>query len=62
MKKMCYYVECDSAAELAINEIRDRIPCFINTKLSIDGEYMTFEIECREQDIPFVERMIAPFV
>lgn len=62
MKKMCYYVECDSAVELAINEIRECIPCFISTKLSIDGEYMIFEIECREQDISFVERMISPFV
>lgn len=56
-----WYVSTCSELDLAINEVERRIPCFTNLTFLNDGLAM-FTIECRDYDIAFVERMLAPFV
>lgn len=56
-----WYVSTCSDLDLAINEVESRIPCFTNLTFLNNG-LAIFTIECRDYDIAFVERMIAPFV
>ena len=61
MTTKCYFLDNSDAAILAIDYIIDAIPCFIR-ELSIDKKTITFTIECRDADLTFVERTLAPYV
>lgn len=60
MIKKSYIVEPCAELDLAINEIERRIPCFDGWELNED--YAIYWIHCRIPDLPFVEKMLAPFV
>lgn len=56
-------VNCEPCSELslALNEIEERIPCFVNWFFN-DDDSIYAEIECRQEDTAYVEKMLAPFV
>lgn len=56
MIKKSYYLTLDDETCTALTAIAERIPCFIWEQ---DGETV---IECRDEDVAFVERMLAPVV
>lgn len=56
----CYYLTNSDACTRAINYIADAIPCFIHE--FIDKDDITLTIECRDADLAFVERTLAPYV
>lgn len=62
MKKKVYILEPTNEALNTCAEIINRIPCFSLREYSPSRETLEFTIECREQDLPFVERMLAPYV
>lgn len=57
-----YIVETSAELELALNIIRDKIPCFIDWKFSEDDETAELTIKCREEDVAFTQKMLACFV
>lgn len=58
-----YYVEPCAELNLVLNTIIEMIPCFADWfPLEEDDGYIVVKISCREEDIAYVERMIAPFV
>lgn len=61
MTKKVYYLFPCAEVELAINEIHRRIPCFSHIS-ELAEDYFVYEIQCRDADLPFVEKMLAPFV
>ena len=68
MRTIVYLIDMNdnngSDLELAVNEIIERIPCFVDEKGIFYNEVDCLEltITCRENDIAFVEMMLAPFV
>lgn len=57
MIKKSYYLNTEDDATIdAINTIIERIPCFIWEE---NDETV---IQCREEDLPFVEKMLAPVI
>lgn len=58
MKKLNYHIERTAELNQIIRIIELLIPCF----LSYDESKGELEIECREQDAAFVERMLAAYV
>lgn len=58
MKKVVYSIEKSAELNQTMRIIELLIPCFV----SYDEEKKELEIECREYDVPFVERMLAPYV
>lgn len=61
MKIIAVYCEPCSELSLALNEIEEHIPCFVNWFFN-DGNSIYAEIECRQEDTAYVEKMLAPFV
>ena len=61
MKIIAVYCEPCSELSLALNEIEERVPCFINWLFN-DDDSIYAEIECRQEDAAYVEKMLAPFV
>ena len=61
MTTKCYFLDNSDAAVRTIDYITNAIPCFIR-ELLIDKETITVTIECRDADLAFVERTLAPYV
>ena len=64
MKTKVYLLDNTMATTDALEEIKNRIPCWVDTKPARVGEDMMLEVEikCREADVAFVERMLADVV
>lgn len=65
MKTVEYGIVNNLLAGMALQAIANRIPCFIHVENKDPENTQTFiniAIECREADLPFVERVLAPFV
>lgn len=63
MELKSYIVAPCAELELAINEIERRIPCFDGWEFpNWNSDSAIFWINCRKADLPFVERMLSPFV
>ena len=62
MEIIAVYCESCSELSLALNEIEERIPCFVNWFFIDDSDSIYAEIECRQEDAAYVEKMLAPFV
>lgn len=62
MKTIAVYCEPCSELSLALNEIEERVPCFVNWFFTDDSDSIYAEIECRQEDAVYVEKMLAPFV
>ena len=61
MKIIAVYCELCAELSLALNEIEERVPCFVNWFFN-DDDSIYAEIECRQEDAAYVEKMLAPFV
>lgn len=58
----CYLLNAnDNKVVKAITRICDLIPCFIDAKTVSENRF-EFTIRCRQEDIVYVERVLAPFV
>lgn len=62
MKTKVYLLENSTEALRACLTVEKTIPCFTSRTYSSDRTYFEYEIQCREQDLPFVERTLAPHV
>lgn len=60
MKKVCYLLNT-YGINAVMTKIEDTFPCFINGH-RFSSEFYEVEIECREDDLPAIERMLAPYV
>lgn len=61
MATKCYFLDNSDACARAIDYITNAIPCFIR-EFFIDKKNITLTIECRDADLAFVERTLAPYV
>lgn len=61
MTTKCYFLENSDSCACAIDHIIDAIPCFIRVLL-FTNDGITLTIECRDADLAFVERTLAPYV
>ena len=63
MRTIANYFEINADLDLAVNIIRERIPCFVSTMpAEEDDGFLYVEIKCRAEDARFVEETLAPFV
>ena len=60
MRTLSYFLEPMAELNLALNIIKERIPCFADWY--VEEPYIVATITCREEDAAFVERILAPFV
>ena len=61
MTTKCYFLENSDSCVRTIDYITNVIPCFIR-ELLIPNDSITLTIECRDYDLAFVERTLAPYV
>ena len=61
MTTKCYFLDNSDACVRVIDYIANAIPCFIR-EFFIDKKNITLTIECRDADLAFVERTLAPYV
>lgn len=65
MTTLEYTITNNLVAGLALKEIENKIPCFYDIS-DTDSEnmedYITATIYCRNEDVEFVEKILAPFV
>lgn len=58
----CYLLNSnDEKVVKAITKICDNIPCFIDVN-TVSTNRFEFTIRCRQEDIVYVEKVLAPFV
>lgn len=62
MKTKVYILDNTMATTNTLEEIKNRIPCWVNVEVAEDGYELVAEIQCREADVAFVERMLADVV
>ena len=63
MRTVAYYLEPNADLSLALNIIVEAIPCFLRPAPAEEDEsFFYLEIECRAEDVRFVEEMLAPFI
>ncbi len=62
MKTKVYLLDNTMAVTEALEEIKNRIPCWMYINVSKDGYDISAEIKCRAEDVAFVERMLADVV
>ena len=60
MRTLSYFLEPMAELDLALNIIAERIPCLANWYA--EEPYIVVTITCRQEDVAFVEYMLAPFV
>ena len=60
MRTLSYFLEPVAELDLALNIIVERIPCLADWY--VEEPYIVATITCREEDVAFVERMLASFV
>lgn len=57
-----YIVETSADLDLALNIIKETIPCFVEWKFSEDDETAELTIKCRDEDVAYTQNMLACFV
>lgn len=62
MKTVCYLIGNTPEALQACHDVEMAIPCFTFRTYRSDRTSFEYEIQCREEDLPFVERVLAPHV
>lgn len=60
MRTLSYFLEPMAELDIALNIIAERIPCFADWRA--EEPYIVVTITCRQEDVTFVEYMLAPFV
>ena len=61
MTKKVYYIEATVSLASAIEYLEKMIPCFIELEC-VEMGYEKVSIICRNEDIAFVEKVVAPLV
>lgn len=61
MTKKIYYIETTVSLASAIEYLEKVIPCFIELDF-VEMGYEEVSITCRDEDIAFVEKVVAPLV
>ena len=61
MTKKVYYIEASVSLVSAVEYIEKAIPCFIELE-PVEMDYMEVTIICRDADVAFVEKAVAPLV
>ena len=61
MVTKCYIIENSAKCAERVKKLEAVIPCFTWLELLDDG-YIEYTISCKEEDVKYVEIMIAPFV
>ena len=64
MTIICVYIQYDLAPKkvsTVIENIEKGFPCFTHTKI-LDSEYLEFQVNCREEDTPYIERILANWI
>ena len=61
MAKKSWYIENSLALTKAIDEIKANFPCFADRQL-IEMDMSYVQVEAREEDMPAIERMLAPLM
>lgn len=61
MTKKVYYIEATVSLISAIEYLENTIPCFIECE-PVEMNYMEVSIICRNEDVAFVEKAVAPLV
>ena len=62
MKTISVILEwAELGALMVVKEIEKKFPCWTFIK-DIDEDYFELTIDAREEDIPVIEKMLAPFV
>lgn len=62
MTTKTYIVKTSAELDLALNIIKETIPCFIDWKFSEDDETAELTIRCRDEDVAYTQKMLACFV
>ena len=63
MRNLVYYLRLCSELDLVLNIIAETIPCFAQWNLlEPEDDYIMVNIDCRQEDATYVEKMLAPFV
>lgn len=62
MTTKTYIVETSAELDLALNIIKETIPCFVEWKFSEDDEAAELTIQCRDEDVAYTQKMLACFV
>ena len=60
MRTLSYFLDAVAELDFALNIITERIPCLANWYA--EEPYIVVTITCRQEDVAFVEYMLAPFV
>ena len=61
MAKLVLYIENSADLDVALELIKDRIPCFVY-RIYIEMDYSEVSVCARIEDMAFVERILAPLV
>ena len=64
MTIICVYIKYNltpKAVFTTIENIEKIFPCFTNTKI-LNNEYLEFQVNCREEDAPNIERILANWI
>jgi hypothetical protein len=71
MEHKCYILQYSKDLHFAIDKLVSAIPCFCrglkvkDGKIIFDkkeGDFFEFDIICRQENLPFVQKILAPFV
>ena len=60
MRTLSYFLDAVAELDLALNIITERIPCLADWYA--EEPYIVVTINCRQEDVAFVEYMLAQFV
>lgn len=61
MTKATYYIENSGRLDIALEMLKDKIPCFIKREY-IEMDYSEVTIIARSEDFPTVEKFLGPHV
>jgi hypothetical protein len=63
MKMLCIYLDfSDLSSNIALAIVANNFPCFINSKPEGYSGMAEVSIQCRVEDLPTIENILAPFI
>ena len=64
MTIICVYIKYNLTPKkifTTIENIENSFPCFTHIKI-LDNEYLEFQVNCREEDAPNIEKILADLI
>lgn len=61
MREYAYYIARINAIKLMVKGVFDNVPCFVDMH-SVEAGVVKLVVNCREEDIAYIERELAPYV